>query len=44
MATENFSMLRAFAETATPERQWYPQWSLGFDGRVFEMDFHHDDD
>lgn len=44
MQVENFTMLRAFAGTATPERQWYPHWSLGFDARIFEMDFHHDED
>src|SRR5438552_15270727 len=40
--TENLAMLRAFAASATAARKWYPLWSLGFDGRIFPVDYHSD--
>jgi hypothetical protein len=36
---ENFSMLKAFAQSATPEKKWYPSWALNFDGSDFKLDF-----
>jgi hypothetical protein len=36
---ENWSMLRAFAATATENRKWYPLWALNFDGSPFKLDY-----
>src|SRR5882757_9576619 len=41
---ENLAMLRTFAASATESRLWYPLWAFGFDGSVYELDYHHDDD
>lgn len=40
---ENWSMLRAFAGTATAGRKWYPLWALNFDGSPFRLDYGGDD-
>ncbi len=36
---ENLSMLRAFANSATAGRKWYPLWALNFDGSPFKLDY-----
>lgn len=41
---ENLAMLRTFAASATESRLWYPLWAFGFDGSIYELDYHHDDD
>jgi hypothetical protein len=33
---ENFSMAKAFAESQTAARGYWPLWSLGFDGSVYD--------
>jgi hypothetical protein len=40
---ENFSMLRHFARSATPERKWYPLWAFHFDGAIAALDHHSDE-
>lgn len=39
---ENFTMLREFAKTSTPEHKWYPLWALNFDGTPFKLDHRSD--
>ncbi len=39
---ENFSMLKAFAASATKERKWYPLWAINFDGSPYLLDYRHD--
>ena len=41
---ENFSMLRAFAQSANASTKWYPLWALNFDGSPYTLDYHNDDD
>ncbi|MBK6948442.1 MAG: hypothetical protein IPH16_10610 [Haliscomenobacter sp.] len=41
---ENFSMLRAFAQSANPSTKWYPLWAINFDGLPYTLDYHHDGD
>jgi len=41
---ENYTMLREFAKTSTPERKWYPLWALNFDGSLFKLDHRSDSD
>jgi hypothetical protein len=40
--TENLSMLRTFAASATSARKYYPLWSFGFDGSIYATDYHSD--
>ncbi|UKS27157.1 hypothetical protein LOZ80_37830 [Paenibacillus sp. HWE-109] len=39
LVLENFSMLKAFAGTASELHQWYPAWALNFDGSLFQLDY-----
>lgn len=41
---ENFSMLRAFAASATKERKWFPLWAINFDGSPYMLDYRNDND
>jgi hypothetical protein len=41
---ENFTMLREFAKSSTPERKWFPLWALNFDGSPFKLDHRNDSD
>ena len=41
---ENFTMLRAFAASATKERKWFPLWAINFDGSPYTLDYRNDDD
>lgn len=39
---ENYSMLKAFALSATKERKWYPLWAINFDGSPYLLDYRND--
>lgn len=41
--SENFAMFRHFARSATPARKWFPLWAFHFDGRIADLDYHHDE-
>lgn len=41
---ENFSMLRAFAQSANASTKWYPLWALNFDGSPYTLDYRNNDD
>ena len=39
---ENYSMLKAFADTSTEARKWYALWALNFDGSPLLIDYKND--
>ncbi|WP_400261938.1 hypothetical protein ACFX5U_20520 [Sphingobacterium sp. SG20118] len=39
---ENFTMLQAFAKSATKSRKWYPLWAINFDGSPYLLDYKSD--
>ncbi|HHV98461.1 MAG TPA: hypothetical protein GXX36_02610 [Clostridiaceae bacterium] len=39
---ENYSMLKAFADTSTEARKWYSLWALNFDGSPLLIDYNND--
>lgn len=41
---ENYTMLGAFAATATAPRKWFPLWALNFDGSPYSLDYRGDGD
>ncbi|WP_418359870.1 hypothetical protein [Sphingobacterium detergens] len=43
LEAENFTMLRAFAASATPSRKWFPLWAINFDGTPYTLDYKNDD-
>jgi hypothetical protein len=40
--TENFTMIRKFAASATEARKYYPLWAFGFDGTIYTLDYAND--
>lgn len=44
LEVENFTMMKAFASTATARRKWFPLWALNFDGSPYKMDYRNDND
>jgi hypothetical protein len=42
--TENATMLRLFAQSATPQRKGFPLWAFNFDGSPFRLDWKNDTD
>lgn len=40
---ENFTMMKAFAASATESKQWYPLWAINFDGSPYALDYQGDD-
>lgn len=43
LEAENFTMLKAFAASASESRQWYPLWAINFDGSPYALDYRDDD-
>jgi len=41
---ENFTMMTAFARSATASRKWFPLWAINFDGSPYKLDYRNDDD
>jgi len=41
---ENFSMMKAFAASATESKKWYPLWAINFDGSPYQLDYRNDND
>lgn len=39
---ENYAMLKTFAKSATPGRNWYALWAFNFDGTPHQIDYHGD--
>jgi len=44
LKNENFSMLKAFAASATANKKWYPLWAINFDGSPYQLDYRNDND
>lgn len=40
---ENFTMLKAFAASATENKKWFPLWAINFDGSPYALDYRGDD-
>lgn len=39
---ENFSMMKAFASSASESKKWYPLWAINFDGSAYTIDYKSD--
>lgn len=39
---ENYTMLKAFAASASEEKRWYPLWAINFDGSTYDLDYRND--
>jgi hypothetical protein len=41
---ENYTMIRTFALSATQNRKYYPIWAFTFQGTIYYLDYHNDND
>lgn len=39
---ENFSMMKAFAQSADESKKWFPLWAINFDGSPYKLDYNDD--
>ncbi|TDQ77934.1 hypothetical protein [Sphingobacterium yanglingense] len=39
LEVENFTMMRAFAQSADASKRWFPLWAINFDGSTYKLDY-----
>lgn len=43
LKAENFTMMKAFAASASEDKKWFPIWAINFDGSPYTLDYRGDD-